>query len=143
MSDAPLYARLNRRQTHVVCGVVACGTPIAEIRTADRPFRAHLSEVGGLPADSEYLEVHAGERYVWLLPGFMAGHDNDVFTSSPVRRAYQRKRGLPVRSRFDHGVEGNGVLLPVRLRCVGCWREQILDAGRLGVLQRLVIAQRD
>jgi hypothetical protein len=135
VTDSPLHARLNRHQTRVVCGRIDCGGVFGEFKRAEQPFRVYVAEIGGPRSTTEYLKVVTGEAYIEMLPGFLVRSDG-VYDVSGMRLGYQRAHGLPTTPRPAHGDQHDIVKGPIRARCTRCRRENVLDAGSLGIAQR-------
>lgn len=131
MTDVALYARLNRRQTHVVCVDTVCGGRFATVECAQAAFAAPVMEVLGQVVS--YRQFAAGEAYVQMMSGFMADTDDDVYRVSGPRRKRWRKQGLPPQWCFARGEQRAIPNLPAFAECVECQRVQVLDADKLGI----------
>jgi hypothetical protein len=136
LTDAPLYARMNRRRTHVVCVDAICGGRFGtlERNVSTDAMVLPTMDVGG-PVIG-YHVIHAGEAYVELLEGFMAANQDGVWRVPRSRRDYWRAHGLAPQPRHAHGQQRAIPELPARAECFECLRVQVLDAGMLGIAPR-------
>lgn len=134
MSDGSLYARLNRHQTHVVCGWrTDCGGRFGTLERNDTTDDWALPMMEVLGPVSGYRVIHAGELYVWMLSGFMADTDDEVWRVSRGRRDQWRRGGLPPDPRFSSGQQRAIPELPCQAECLECLQVQIIDADHLGI----------